>query len=65
MVQMTCDVIWPFFMLAYTALSVVACHYAYKSGVWDGAFNQFLPHVRLYMRDYDAQRAHEILGGDR
>ena len=25
---------------------------AYKHGIWDGAFNQSLPHVRAAMREY-------------
>ncbi len=33
----------------------------YRLGVYDGAFNQFLPHVQEMMRDYDERRATEIL----
>jgi hypothetical protein len=35
----------------------------YRHGIWDGAFNQFLPHVQDAMREYDADRAEQILAG--
>ena len=34
---------------------------AYKHGIWDGAFNQFLPHVQSAMREYDKKLADEML----
>lgn len=33
---------------------------AYRHGVWDGAFNHFLPIVRREMLFYDAHRARAI-----
>ena len=42
---------------------VLAIYYAemrYKQGVWDGAFNHFLPHVRREMFAYDKHRAAAI-----
>lgn len=35
---------------------------AYRHGICDGAFNQFLPHVQDAMREYDERRAEMILG---
>jgi hypothetical protein len=35
---------------------------AYRHGIWDGAFNQFLPIVQREMRWYAPHRAAEILG---
>jgi hypothetical protein len=35
----------------------------YRHGIWDGAFNQFLPHVQDAMREYDADRAEQVLAG--
>ena len=35
---------------------------SYRHGIWDGAFNQFLPHVRKEMFRYDAERARRIFG---
>ena len=46
----------------WCALLIVVRRTAYKCGIWDGAFNQFLPHVRREMRSYDPHRAAEILG---
>lgn len=34
---------------------------AYRHGIWDGAFNHFLPIVRKEMIFYDERRAAEIL----
>ena len=34
---------------------------AYRHGIWDGAFNHFLPIVQREMRFYDARRAEIIL----
>ncbi|WP_424139880.1 hypothetical protein [Roseomonas chloroacetimidivorans] len=36
-------------------------HYAYRHGVWDGAFNQGLPHVQEIMRGYDPERTAELM----
>jgi hypothetical protein len=33
----------------------------YRYGVWDGAFNRFLPCVREHMRTYDPYLAAQIL----
>lgn len=33
----------------------------YRFGIWDGAFNQFLPRVQEAMREYDADRAERLL----
>lgn len=34
---------------------------AYRHGIWDGAFNHFLPIVKKEMLFYDERRAKEIL----
>lgn len=52
-----------FFCVCVCAM-LYANHLAYEHGVWDGAFNQFLPRVRSAMRKYDPDRAKEILGDD-
>ncbi|MDE2472510.1 MAG: hypothetical protein KGL35_28230 [Bradyrhizobium sp.] len=38
---------------------------AYRHGIWDGAFNHFLPVVRREMLFYDADRARRILLAER
>lgn len=56
------DYLW-FAVLAMTNGALIySCHLQYKFGVWDGAFNQFLPHVQKAMREYDERRATDILG---
>ncbi len=37
---------------------------AYRHGIWDGAFNHFLPFVREQMKYYDEDRAKRILKAD-
>lgn len=45
-------------------LSIVSQRLAYKHGIWDGAFNQFLPYVRSSILEYDERRGRKILGED-
>ena len=37
----------------------------YKQGIWDGAFNHFLPAVRKEMYQYDSHRAAQILNSEK
>ena len=37
---------------------------AYRHGIWDGAFNHFLPVVRREMLFYDHNRAARILSAE-
>lgn len=36
----------------------------YNHGIWDGAFNHFLPIVREQMLRYDERRANAIFTGE-
>ena len=36
----------------------------YRHGIWDGAFNHFLPVVRREMIYYDERRAKQIFGAE-
>jgi hypothetical protein len=55
------DWVWLAALLASNGLMFVSCRLRYKFGVWDGAFNQFLPRVQDAMREYDPHRASQIL----
>lgn len=46
---------------AWLIMLAVVQRAAYRCGVWDGAFNHFLPHVRREMRRYNAHKARAIL----
>lgn len=46
---------------AFLVLCICMQHIAYNQGIWDGAFNQFLPRVRKQMHFYDDRRARKIL----
>lgn len=46
---------------AFLALIVWTNRMSYRHGIWDGAFNHFLPIVRREMRRYNAARAKAIL----
>lgn len=37
---------------------------AYRHGIWDGAFNHFLPIVRKEMLFYDSYRASKIFNSE-
>lgn len=37
---------------------------SYKYGIWEGAFNHFLPVVKKEMMYYDEHRAKQILDGE-
>ena len=54
---------WLFTIAVITigVLSIISRHLAYKHGVWDGAFNQFIPYVRKSILEYDERRGAEIL----
>ena len=45
----------------FLALIVYLNRVNYRCGIWDGAFNHFLPIVQKEMRFYDARRASLIL----
>lgn len=49
-------------VLGLLILVIAASRSAYRGGVWDGAFNQFLPHVQKEMVWYDEHRSRGILG---
>lgn len=56
-------VLWCLFVSAcWAVFSIFMQQMAYRYGIWDGAFNQFLPKVRREMFFYDAHRAAKILG---
>jgi hypothetical protein len=55
------DWVWLACLLGSNAMMLLAAHLRYKHGIWDGAFNQFLPHVQKAMREYDPHRAEEKL----
>ncbi len=56
------DWLWLTILLITNGMLIYSAHLRYRFGVWDGAFNQFLPRVRRYMREYDERKALEILG---
>ncbi len=45
---------------AWLALMIWYGRMSYRHGIWDGAFNQFLPIVRKEMIFYDEFRARRI-----
>jgi hypothetical protein len=55
---------WWLLVVMCVMLLVMVYHsiVAYNQGVWDGAFNQFLPRVQKQMLIYDEERALRILG---
>lgn len=57
------------FWMAATGIMSVAClivgELRYRAGIWDGAFNRFLPRVQAEMRRYDRDRAERILDADK
>lgn len=55
------DLFWVPVYLVTCGLLLWAGRLRYKHGVWDGAFNQGLPHVRRAMLDFDAALAAEVL----
>lgn len=55
------DYVWIAALIFSNGLLIYSGHLRYKFGVWDGAFNQFLPHVQKAMREYDRDRAASIL----
>lgn len=48
-------------LLAMLVVMIWTNRMAYRQGIWDGAFNHFLPHVRREMLYYDRHRAVVIL----
>lgn len=54
---------WWFVLQAFImlALMIWVRNMAYRHGIWDGAFNHFLPSVRREMFYYDKHRANKIL----
>ncbi len=44
----------------FVALLVYLQRVSYRCGIWDGAFNHFLPIVRREMLFYDERRAKQI-----
>ncbi len=55
-------------LLLEAVLFLILMHWtrtmAYNHGIWDGAFNHFLPHVRKQMLYYDERRAKEIFAAE-
>ena len=47
--------------IPFVVLMGYANRLAYRHGIWDGAFNHFLPVVRSAMRQYDDRRAEKVL----
>lgn len=58
---MTGDMALHIFSFVALVASLYANRIAYKHGIWDGAFNQFIPHVRKAMFEYDPVVAQIIL----
>ena len=50
----------PAISFGWLVLLVWTNRVSYRHGIWDGAFNQFLPVVRREMLFYDERRAREI-----
>ena len=50
----------PAISFAWLVLLIWTNRTSYRHGIWDGAFNQFLPHVRAEMFRYDRHRAEQI-----
>jgi hypothetical protein len=50
--------------LGWLALLFVSRRMAYRHGIWDGAFNHFLPIVRREMLFYDKRRAEAIFAAE-
>ncbi len=46
------ELLWVVLTVVAIGLSWWSRSLAYKHGIWDGAFNQSLPHVRAAMREY-------------
>lgn len=46
-------------------LMIWTSNMAYRQGIWDGAFNHFLPRVRREMLLYDKFRAEEIFAAEK
>ncbi len=55
------DWIWLGALVLTNGLLLWSGKMRYEQGIWDGAFNQFLPHVRKAMTEYDADRARRVL----
>ena len=49
---------------AFLALCIYLQRVSYRCGIWDGAFNHFLPVVRQEMLFYDQRRAEAIFEAD-
>lgn len=49
---------------AFTALILYLQRVSYRCGIWDGAFNHFLPIVQAEMVFYDERRAKLIFEAD-
>lgn len=58
------DCVWLLALLATNGLLLWSAKMRYEHGVWDGAFNRFIPHVQKAMIDYDADRAFAVLEED-
>ena len=50
------DWLWLLALLVTNGLLLYVAHVRYEHGIWDGAFNHFLPHVQKAMRAYDDHR---------
>jgi hypothetical protein len=49
-----CDCwLWMGTTIFITLAGFIGCHHAYRGGVLDGAYNQFLPRVRRIMKESD------------
>lgn len=51
-------------LVVFLILLIWMRNMAYRHGIWDGAFNHFLPIVRREMHYYDARRAKQILDAE-
>lgn len=49
------------FVLFWLVSLIWQTHISYTHGIWDGAFNQFLPRVREEIMRYDPHRGKQIL----
>ncbi|KAB7788022.1 hypothetical protein [Methylorubrum populi] len=55
------DWVWLAILLVTNGMMLLSAHLRYKHGIWDGAFNHFIPHVQKAMREYDDRRTDMIL----
>lgn len=58
------DWFWLSLMVITNVVLLYSSHLSYKHGIWDGAFNQFLPYVQRSIFEYDKYRAQLILNAN-